>query len=101
MLFSYMLPFFAVISSISVLAAPLPEERKPFDFDPAYDDSKLYGVVNILSPEGKDLAKGKWLRTALSDKVCQWTFQIRNIHISCTAGSLCPRGEYHYFQICM
>ena len=66
MLFSYMLHFFAVISVISVLAAPLPDKRiaKLFDFNPNHDK-----VENILSPEGEALARGNWLRTAKSVQV--------------------------------
>jgi hypothetical protein len=63
MLFSYMLHFFAVISAISVLAAPLPEERKLFDFNEAHDDEKL------SNEENKMLARGDWLRTAQPDEV--------------------------------
>ena len=66
MLFSYMLHFVAVITSVSVLATPLPygamlpDEGKLFDFS---------GGERILSDVGKDLARGNWRRTAHPDKV--------------------------------
>ena len=54
MLFSYTLHFFAVISAISVLAAPLPDTEK-LDFNK--DDA-----VEFSSPQGRALARGDWLR---------------------------------------
>jgi hypothetical protein len=70
MLSSYTLHFFAVISAISVLAAPtgMPKKRiELFDFDPAHDE--VYGVVDIVKPEGQVLARGNWLRKAHPHKV--------------------------------
>ena len=62
MQFSYMLHFFAVISAISVLAAPMPDHERPgklFDFTP--DSDKEFSLATKTS---KKLARGDWLRTA-------------------------------------
>ena len=59
MLFSYMLHFFVVIGVISVLAIPLPEEGKQFDFNDETD-----GRQSLSSEGGKTLARGNWLRKA-------------------------------------
>ena len=66
MLFSYMLHFFAVISAILVLAAPMPDKKiaKLFDVNADHDN-----VVNLLSPKGRDLEMGNWLRKAHPDEV--------------------------------
>ena len=63
MQFSYMLHFFAIISAISVLAAPVPDELEGkqlvFDFNVNPGEAK-----QLSSEEGMGLARGNWLRRA-------------------------------------
>ena len=76
MLFSYALYFLAVISGISVLAAPLPAddaadaaERKPsplFDFG---EYVRTRTAANIISGPGKKMTKGDWLRRVHPDNL--------------------------------
>src|SRR5580700_7730534 len=76
MLFSYTLNFFALISSISVLAAP-PPVKPVFDFD-GYITARTARYIE--TKEGMRLARGDWLRRPhpknlvwiISNRICTY-----------------------------